>query len=326
MEQDLHGQVRYLDTRYEKDKNMKKLCVFPGQGASFLADVQNFYKKSQIACEMFSRARDVLGEEFFDLFMSGDPSLESQTSFVQPALYAYCAALFKEFKNNYENKLSAFAGLSLGEFTALHAGGWLDFEEGLLLTSKRGELMKSACCEKNGAMFALLGTSLEVVEKTIKDFTRFGCDVWISNHNTPTQLVIAGRKEVLEAVAPVLKHRGTKKIIPLNVEGAFHTPYMASVEHEFSTLIEKTAFKDSESLFFSNRYGDQLRCVDEIKASLVYQLTHTVHFSVTIANAANLGYCPHIIGPKQPLKSLVSQNTDIEVTSTSSIESIYDTL
>ena len=195
-----------------------KICLFPGQGSQFVGMGKELFENNEIAKSLFNKANEILGFKITDIMFNGDVEELKETDITQPSIYIHSVILFmiSDIKN-----LSAVAGHSLGEFSALAAIGSLSFEDGLKLVIKRARAMKKACELSDSSMAAILGVNDDVVENVCSEFK----DVVPANYNAPGQLVISGSKNGIINVCEKLNIKGAKTII-LPVGGGFHSPFM----------------------------------------------------------------------------------------------------
>ena len=200
---------------------MIKAYVFPGQGAQFVGMGKDLFDKSSKAKDMFHKANNILKFKITDIMFEGTEDDLRQTKVTQPAIFLHSvilATMLEDFDP------SMVAGHSLGEFSALVANKVLSFEDGLRLVSKRAMAMQKACEIQPGTMAAVLGLDDRVIEDvcaSVKDAV-----VVPANYNCPGQLVISGSTEGVALASDKLREAGAKRVVPLSVGGAFHSPLM----------------------------------------------------------------------------------------------------
>ena len=212
---------------------MKAFFVFSGQGAQFAGMGRDLAENSPAAAEVFKRSDEALGYALSDVIFNGPDDKLTQTVYCQPAIYTMSCASLAAFKEKYSDiQAVACAGLSLGEYGALYAGGAFDFVSGLQLLAQRAKLMDAACRETNGGMASVLNGDIDIIQKVCAEN---GIDV--ANYNSPGQIVISGEKEKLAAAVEALKSAGIRKVIVLNVAGAFHSRLMASAGEALKPVI-----------------------------------------------------------------------------------------
>lgn len=287
---------------------MKKniAVIFPGQGAQYSAMGFDFFESKKAAREVFEEANDILNDHFDRTIFSGSPELLSQTEISQPAIYITSFAIYRALEEEFGSlDIRFMAGLSLGEYTALSSSKRLSFKEGLKLVKARGEFMQEASQKNPGTLMVALGAEVEAIEKVLTPFQAQGMRLWIANLNCPGQVVIAGEKAAFHVVEPVLKASGVKKLLPLDVSGAFHSPLMKSAEEKLRPLIEAAPMQSSSIRFLSNVSGDFAEDSQQIKDNLVRQVTSPTKWQKEIEAISNAGAELFIeIGPGKTLSGM----------------------
>lgn len=249
---------------------MKKYAlIFPGQGAQYPGMGKDFAEAFAVAKDTFEEADDILQENLSKTIFEGPETELTKTKNSQLGIFVVSAAILRSLP---ELKPSICSGLSLGEYTALWASGRLSFKETLLLVQKRALFMNEACESTKGTMAAVLGTV--DVEAAIKGIP----DVWVANYNCPGQTVISGTQEGVEAASIALKNAGAKRVLPLQVHGAFHSGLMKRAQDSLAPYIAKAPIVDSDVGFVMNTSGDFVSSVDEIRKLLTQQVTHSVRW------------------------------------------------
>ena len=289
---------------------MYKAYVFPGQGAQFVGMGKDLFNKSAKAKDMFHKANNILKFKITDIMFDGSDEDLRQTKVTQPAIFLHSvilASMLEDFDP------SMVAGHSLGEFSALVANKVLTFEDGLRLVSKRALAMQKACDAQPGTMAAVVGLDDEIVENVcngIKDSI-----VVPANYNCPGQLVISGTKEGIDLASPLLKEAGAKRVLPLSVGGAFHSPLMEPARIELAEAINETKFNQGICPVYQNVTGQPVNDPEIIKKNLVSQLTSPVLWTQTMKNILANGVKTIIeIGPGTVLQGLfkrVDRNLDL---------------
>ncbi|KNX34666.1 MULTISPECIES: ACP S-malonyltransferase [Bacillus amyloliquefaciens group] len=274
--------------------------VFPGQGSQRIGMGEDLFGRYP---ELTAKADHILGYSIQELCRDGERL--NQTQFTQPALYVVNALSYLKKTEETGLKPDFTAGHSLGEYNALYASGTFDFEEGLQLVKKRGELMSRA---KGGGMAAVIGLTHEQVTDVLRENHLDMID--IANMNTPQQIVISGYKEDIEKAASVFEAvNGVKMVHRLNVSGAFHSRYMLEAKEEFSRFIESFHFKPLSIPVISNvtaRPYEQR----ELKETLTGQITGSVNWTDSIRflmGRKNMSF--EEIGPGKVLTGLIQRIT-----------------
>ena len=258
---------------------MKKAYVFPGQGSQFEGMGRDLYEQRDVARRLFDQANELLGWRITDIMFEGSKEELTQTKVTQPALflesYIRAAVAGDAFQP------AAVAGHSLGEFTALAAAGALSFEDALLLVKTRAFAMQQACEMRPGGMAAVLGLDDEIVEQVCA-----GIDpemvVAPANYNSPGQLVISGSKEGLEVAASKLQMAGARRVAPLAVGGAFHSPLMEPAREQLESAIRNTHFDAPRCPVYQNVNAQPETDPERISLNLIAQLTAPVRWTQTI--------------------------------------------
>ncbi|MEC0405497.1 ACP S-malonyltransferase [Bacillus velezensis] len=273
--------------------------VFPGQGSQFKGMGAGLFDEFQ---DLTRQADDILGYSIEELCLEDPNHQLGKTQFTQPALYTVSALSYLKKMKESGREPDYAAGHSLGEYNALFSAGCFDFETGLQLVKKRGELMSKAA---PGGMAAVLGFTAEQVKEVLSDYHLTGID--IANHNSPSQIVIAGTKQDIEKAGPVFEKAGVRMYLPLNVSGAFHSRYMKDAEKEFADYLEETAFLPLRFPVISNLHAAPYKN-DEIKTNLTLQMTNQVKWTDTIRRLMGLENNEIAeVGPGEVLTKLTRQ-------------------
>lgn len=279
-----------------------KAYVFPGQGSQFPGMGKDLYEQSDIAKEMFAKANEVLGFDIADIMFNGTADDLKQTRVTQPAIFIHSVILARLA----DIKPDMVAGHSLGEFSALVANGTLSFEDGLRLVSKRALAMQSACEANPSTMAAVLGLSDEAVEEACAEVS--DAVVVAANYNCPGQLVISGSNEGVEKAGEILKAKGAKRVLPLPVGGAFHSPLMEPAREELEAAIKNTPFNTPACPVYQNVNAEPASEVNLIKENLISQLTAPVRWTQSVQRMLADGATTFIeCGPGKVLQGLVKK-------------------
>ncbi|HSW72892.1 MAG TPA: ACP S-malonyltransferase [Chlamydiales bacterium] len=258
---------------------MKKIAfVFPGQGAQYVGMGKDFCQ-FESARTTFEEADDLLKEKLSQIIWEGPLDLLTETKNSQLAIFVVSCALLHTLKKELpELQPASTAGLSLGEYTALYAAGKISFEDALLLIQKRALFMDEACRKKKGGMAAVLGMETSHIRKILE---KEKSEVWVANCNCPGQVVISGSPLAIEKVTEVLKQEGARKVIPLQVHGAFHSPYMAPAMERLEPFIRQTKWSDSGMPIAMNVPGDFVSFKD-IPGFLIQQVVSSVRWDESV--------------------------------------------
>jgi [acyl-carrier-protein] S-malonyltransferase len=255
---------------------MKKIAfLFPGQGAQYPGMGKDFAEHYASARNVFLEADDILSEPLSRLIFDGPENLLTQTKNSQLAIFVMSVALLETLREQLPSIVPTIvAGLSLGEYTALFASKRLSFKEALLLVRERACLMNSACEKVPGTMAAVLGMDEPGVKQALQGIP----GIWVANYNCPGQIVISGTQAGVEAAAVALKTAGAKRVIPLQVHGAFHSGLMQSAQDALAPFIQKAPLVDSPIELVMNVPGNFVHSTDQIRKNLISQVTHSVRW------------------------------------------------
>lgn len=252
--------------------------LFPGQGSQYPGMGKDFYEAFPIARETYEEADDLLSFQLSQVIFDGPESLLTETKYSQAAIFVNSVAILRALQQQLPDLQSAVcAGLSLGEYTALFASGRIGFAECLHLVQLRGQLLNEACEKTKGAMSAVLGLTAEEVETIIASLNP-PHPVWVANYNCPGQTVISGNCDAISVATQVLKSKGAKRIIPLQVHGAFHSGLMQSAEEKLAPIIARSDIRESDIGFVMNVPGDYVDGILAVKENLKRQVTHSVRW------------------------------------------------
>jgi [acyl-carrier-protein] S-malonyltransferase len=299
------------------------ILLCPGQGAQAVGMGKAWYNASPEARKVFDEAdaalADRLGGRLTELCFSGPADRLNRTDVSQPAIYTcsvacWRALLAKWSLGNGESKLAAVAGLSLGEYTALHIAGAFSFLDGLELVTLRGRAMQDAAEVAAGGsgMLALIGAD-EPAAQAVCDAAR-GSEVLVcANFNAPGQVVLSGSKAAVERAAKVASEKGLRAT-PLPVAGAFHSPIMVPAAARLREALAKTAIRDLRCPVISNvtahphAAAPGRTMADSIRQGLVDQLTSPVRWEQscrTLLTTAPAGVQYHELAPGVTLAGLM---------------------
>lgn len=285
-----------------------KAYVFPGQGSQFRGMGQDLYQNSEAARQLFDQANEVLGYSLTSLMFEGSDDDLKQTIYTQPAVFLHgvVRALTTESFKPDRFDVSMVAGHSLGELSALTAAGVLSFADGLRLASVRATAMQRACDLAPSTMAAVLGLADDIIEKICADITE---EIVVpANYNCPGQVVISGSVAGIQLAEERLKAAGAKRVVPLAVSGAFHSPFMEPAQTEFAEAVERILFNAPCCPVYQNVNAQAVTDPAQLKANLIAQLTSPVRWTQSVERMVADGATEFFeCGPGKVLQGLVKK-------------------
>jgi [acyl-carrier-protein] S-malonyltransferase len=287
---------------------MKIAYVFPGQGAQFVGMGKEILEKNPEFETYFAKANEILGFDIKKIMLEGTIEELTQTDVTQPAVFIHSVLTAMSQADFHPNMV---AGHSLGEFSALVANKTLSFEEGLKLVSIRANAMQKACEANPSTMAAVLGMEDAKVDEICQSIDEV---VVSANYNCPGQLVISGSMKGVEIASEKLKEAGAKRVLPLKVGGAFHSPLMESAKEELKQAIEAAHFNTPVCPIYQNFTAKSHSAPSEIKQNLIDQLTGSVKWTQCVSNMIADGATKFIeLGPGSALIGMIKKiNADVE--------------
>lgn len=264
---------------------MKAFFVFSGQGAQTVGMGKDLAEAFPEAKALFDEADAVLGYEQSSIIFNGPAEKLTESRYCQPAIYTMSCAALAAFKTRYPDVTPVgCAGLSLGEYGALYAGGAFTFAEGLRLLAQRAELMDKACRATSGGMASVLGGDAEIIKEVCA-----ACEIDVANFNSPGQIVISGEKVKLAKAVEELKARGMRKIIVLNVAGAFHSRLMKPAGEALEKVLEESPVAMPRIPVYHNFTAAPAADVAQLRANLAAQVAGSVRWEECVRNMVAAG-------------------------------------
>lgn len=262
------------------------VLMCPGQGAQRVGMGKDLAERFPAAREVFGAIDEALGLALSRLMWEGPEEELTRTHNAQPAILAHSAAVLAVA--GAQLAPAAAAGHSLGEYTAHLAAGTLDAAEAARLVRRRGELMYQAGRERPGAMAAVLGLAPEEVEAACREASRDGRVAVPANLNSPDQTVISGDPEAVARAGEGCKARGAKRVVPLKVSGAFHSPLMEPAVAGLRAALARAAFRDPRIPVIANATAEPVRTAADAVRLLAAQLTAPVRWADCMRTANRL--------------------------------------
>jgi [acyl-carrier-protein] S-malonyltransferase len=279
--------------------------TFPGQGSQKPGAGQPWVDHP--SWELVAEASDATGLDIAHLLLTADAEELRETHNAQLSTFV-ASSLVLDAVERLGVEPTACAGHSLGEYTALTAAGVLSFEDGARVVAARGEAMHVAAAERAGTMAAVLGLDDDVVDVAC---ARVDGDVWVANYNAPGQVVVAGCPEAIEQVGIEAKALGAKKVMPVAVSGAFHTPFMAPARERLRKAIADARLRPSETPVVANVDAIAPTDADAWAGLLAAQLCSPVRWRQTLHALAAAGCSVFVeLGPGRVLTGMAKRTID----------------
>tara|TARA_B100001057_G_scaffold477935_1_gene547836 strand:- start:746 stop:1672 length:927 start_codon:yes stop_codon:yes gene_type:complete len=299
--------------------------IFPGQGSQSVEMGKEFYENYDLVKALFKEADDVLNTPLSRIILEGPKDELDLTVNTQPAIFLISYCIFQVIKKEFNidlNKAKFFAGHSLGEYSAIACAGYLDFQETIKILKIRGSVMQNSVPKGEGGMTAVLGTTVENLEKLLRE-NQNNFIVEIANDNSYGQIVLSGKIKDLEKLDLVLKEKKIKNV-RLPVSAPFHCSLMNKATNIMRNELSKLKFNKGSNLLISNITADEIFNADELKDLLIKQIENRVRWRESVINMINKGVKQFIeIGPGKVLSSLVKRtDKGIKVSSINSAEEI----
>ncbi len=297
--------------------------LYPGQASQYVGMGKDLYDKFPLAKEIFEEANQVLGFDLKSVCFEGPEDELKQTRITQPAIFVHS---FIATKLLAEQSIipDMAAGHSLGEYSALVSAEAIKFEDGLRIVKKRGELMQHAGEKQPGTMAAIIGLSGEEVVEICHEACSSGI-VAAANFNSTLQVAISGSHAGVAKASELAIRKGAKKVMPLVVSGAFHSPLMESAQHELMVALDAIDIQAAKFPVYANVTAKPAKEADEIRELLYKQLTLPVRWVETIEIMISDGATAfYEVGPGNVLAGLVKRiNRNFVVQTKGKIEEIF---
>ena len=299
--------------------------IFPGQGSQMVEMGKEFYDRFQIVKNLFNEADDVLNFSISKLILEGPKEQLDLTANTQPAIYLISYSIFNVIKKEFNidlNKAEYFAGHSLGEYSALSCSGYLKFSDTLKILRIRGEAMQNSVPKGEGGMVAVLGSTVEVIEKILKD-NEANFSAQIANDNSDGQLVLSGKIEDLEKLISSLKENSIKNI-KLPVSAPFHCSLMNKATNIMTKELNKLNFQNGDNKLISNVTAEVIFDTEDLKSLLIKQIENRVRWRESVIYMIKNDVNHFVeIGPGKVLSGLIKRiNRNVKIDTINNQEDI----
>ena len=283
--------------------------IFPGQGSQLVGMGKEFYDKYDLVKNLFKQADDTLKFSLSKLILEGPKEKLDLTANTQPAIFLISYSIYNVITKQFNIDLSKakyFAGHSLGEYSALSCAGYLNFSDTLKILRIRGDAMQNSVPKGQGGMVAVLGSTVDVIEKILKDNEQ-NLSAQIANDNSEGQIVLSGKTDDLDKLILILKENSIKNI-KLPVSAPFHCNLMNKATNIMNDELNKLNFNEGKNKLISNVTANEISNIDELKDLLVKQIENRVRWRESVINMINNDINHFVeIGPGKILSGLVKR-------------------
>ena len=283
--------------------------IFPGQGSQLVGMGKEFFDKFDLVKDLFKEADNILDAPLTKIILEGPKEELDLTVNAQPSIFLVSYSIFQVIKKEFNinlNKAKYFSGHSLGEYSALSCAGYLNFSDTIKLLRARGKAMQNAVPKGEGGMVAVLGSTVDIIEKILKDHGNDNT-VEIANDNSDGQIVLSGKNVDLNKIIEVLKNNNIKNI-KLPVSAPFHCKLMSKATEVMKKEIETVNFKDSNISLISNVTAGEIKDKNELKELLIKQVENRVRWRESVINMIEKNINQFIeIGPGKVLSGLIKR-------------------
>jgi len=283
--------------------------IFPGQGSQIVGMGKEFYDKFDLVKNLFKEADNTLNFLISRLILEGPKEELDLTINTQPAIFLISYSIYNVINKEFNIDLSKakyFAGHSLGEYSALSCAGYLSFSDTLKILRIRGDAMQNSVPKGQGGMVAVLGSTVETIEKILKENEK-NFIVQIANDNSEGQIVLSGKLQDLDKLINVLKENSIKNI-KLPVSAPFHCSLMSKATNIMNDELNKLNFTEGKNKLISNVTANEIANTDELKDLLIKQIENRVRWRESVINMVNNDINHFIeLGPGKVLSGLVKR-------------------
>lgn len=283
---------------------MKIAFLFPGQGTQKVGMCKDIYENYKEAQEIYKKASDITGIDIAKLCFNSTQEELNLTSNTQLSILITSLAICKVLEK-YNIKPDVCTGLSLGEYTALIEGGFIDFDEGVKLVKSRGDIMQKCDFKNEYKMAAIIGLESSKIEEICKDVDGF---VVPANYNYSMQTVISGYKDSVEKASELLKEAGAKRVIELNTAGPFHTVKLKKASEELKGYLDNEKFKQGNIEVLKNIDATSYKADDDFKNILSSHMISPVRMDKIIDRLNDENVDLYVeVGPGHTLSGFVKK-------------------
>lgn len=281
----------------------KTAVIFPGQGAQYVGMAKDFYDNFEDSKKVFDEADDVLDIELKKICFEENDDI-NKTEYTQPAMVAAEVAIYEHLKNA-GLKADVFAGLSLGEYSALVAAGAMTLADGIKTVRRRGILMQNEVPLGMGGMAAVIAMDADKIAEICENTPG---KVQIANYNCPGQIVISGEAEAVKAASAALAEAGAKRVIPLNVSGPFHSQMLVPAGEKLYDFLQGVDVAEGFAPYYCNADAEEITDAANVKELLKRQVYSSVRWQQTIENMIADGVDTFIeVGPGKTLTGFMKK-------------------
>ena len=299
--------------------------IFPGQGSQMVGMGKELYERFNLVKSLFKEADETLNFSISKLILDGPKEELNLTANTQPAIFLVSYSIYNVVKKEFNidlNKAKYFAGHSLGEYSALSCAGYLNFSDNLKILRIRGDAMQNSVPKGEGGMVAVLGSTVEIIEKILKDNEQ-NFKAQIANDNSEGQIVLSGKMDDLDKLILTLKEN-TIKNIKLPVSAPFHCSLMSKATSIMIDELNKLNFYQADNKLISNVTAKEISNTDELKDLLIKQIENRVRWRESVINMIESNVNHFIeIGPGKVLSGLVKRiNRGVKISTINNQEDI----
>lgn len=281
----------------------KTAVIFSGQGAQYVGMAKDFYDSFEDSKKVFDEADDVLDIELKKICFEENDDI-NKTEYTQPAMVAAEVAIYEHLKNA-GLKADVFAGLSLGEYSALVAAGAMTLADGIKTVRRRGILMQNEVPLGMGGMAAVIAMDADKIAEICENTPG---KVQIANYNCPGQIVISGEAEAVKAASAALAEAGAKRVIPLNVSGPFHSQMLVPAGEKLYDFLQGVDVAEGFAPYYCNADAEEVTDAAKVKELLKRQVYSSVRWQQTIENMIADGVDTFIeVGPGKTLTGFMKK-------------------